>query len=77
MHAWRVFGHTETAHPSSVLWSSRDRNRLCWVGSRLVVVPLAVADPVGPHRRVMEQGRTLRGRVLLGKPFEGVEQDMV
>ena len=32
---------------------------------------LPVADPVGPHRRVMEQGRALRGRVPRGKPFEG------
>src|SRR5215475_15081647 len=39
--------------------------------------PLHVADPVGSHRRVMEQGRALRGRVLLGKPFEGVEQHVV
>src|SRR6266566_4111786 len=42
-----------------------------------VVAPLDVADPVGPHRRVMEQGRALHGRVPLGKSFEGVEQDMV
>ena len=41
------------------------------------VAPLDVADPVGPHRRVVEQGRALRGRVPLGKPFEGVEQDVV
>ena len=38
---------------------------------------LPAADPVGPHRRVMEQGCALRGRVPLGKPFEGVEQDVV
>ena len=38
---------------------------------------LGLADPVGPHRRVMEQGRALRSRVLLGKPFEGIEQDVV
>ena len=42
-----------------------------------VVAPLDVADPVGPNRRVMEQGRALSGRVTLGKPFEGVEQDVV
>src|SRR6266705_2121549 len=35
------------------------------------------ADPVGSHRRVMEQRRTLRGGVSLRKPFEGVEQDVV
>jgi hypothetical protein len=42
-----------------------------------VVTSLLVADPVGPHCRVMEQGRALRRRVPLGKPFEGVEQDVV
>ena len=42
-----------------------------------VVVPLPLADPVGSHRCVMEQGRALRSRVPLGKPFEGVEQDVV
>src|SRR5713101_1818316 len=42
-----------------------------------VVASLHVADPVGPHRRVKEQGRALRGRVPFGKPFEGVEQDVV
>jgi hypothetical protein len=41
------------------------------------VAPLAVADPVCPNGRVMEQGRALSGRVPLGKPFEGVEQDVV
>jgi hypothetical protein len=41
------------------------------------VTPLPVADPVGPHRRVMEQGGALRRRVPLGKPFEGVEEDVV
>ena len=35
--------------------------------------PLDVADPIGPNRRVMEQGRALSGRVPLGKPLEGVE----
>jgi hypothetical protein len=41
------------------------------------VAPLAITDPVCPNRRVMEQGRALTGRVPLGKPFEGVEQDVV
>jgi hypothetical protein len=39
-----------------------------------VVAPLDLADPVGPHRRVMEQGRTLHGRVPRGKPFESIKQ---
>lgn len=38
-----------------------------------VAAPLDAADPVCPNRSVMEQGRTLGGRVTLGKPFEGVE----
>src|SRR5436309_1211747 len=42
-----------------------------------LVASLHVADPVGPHCRAMEQGRALRGRVPLRKPFEGVEQNMV
>jgi len=42
------------------------------VPSVAVLAPLDVADPVGPHGRVMEQGRALRGRVPLRKPFEGV-----
>ena len=42
-----------------------------------VVALLDRADPVGPHRRVMEQGRALRRRVPLRHPFEGIEQDVV
>jgi len=42
-----------------------------------VVASLYVTDPVGPYRCVMEQGRALRGGVPRGKPFEGVEQDVV
>src|SRR5260370_37612734 len=41
------------------------------------VAPLSVADPVCPNRSVMEQRRTLRGRVTFGKPFEAVEQYVV
>ena len=37
-----------------------------------VVASLHVADPVGPYRGVMEQGRALRGGVPRGKPFEGL-----
>src|SRR6266849_11129330 len=42
-----------------------------------VVASLHGADPVGPYRGVMEQGRALRGGVPRGKPFEGVEQNVV
>src|SRR4029453_11259892 len=41
------------------------------------VAPLAVADPVCPNGRVMEQGCAFSGRVPVGKPFEGVEQNVV
>jgi hypothetical protein len=42
-----------------------------------VAALLDVADPIGPHRRVMEQGRALSDRTALGKAFEGIEQDVV
>src|SRR5438093_1315859 len=64
----------------AALWT-RDRRRV--IPSRLRrrsllrSHPLGLADPVGPYRRVMEEGRALHRRVSLGQPFEGVAQDLV
>src|SRR5262245_61854567 len=40
-------------------------------------VPLDIADPVGANRSIMKKRSALRGRVMFGEPFEGVEQDVV
>ena len=64
----------------AALWT-RDRRRVSPGRQRrrspLQSHLLDLADPVGPYRRVMEEGRTLRRRVSLGQPFEGVAQDLV
>src|SRR5712691_9399572 len=71
-HTWKTWPSTTPRPPPAL--SLRGR-----VPSVVVtgLASLHVADPVGSHRRVMEQRRTLRGGVSLGKPFEGVEQDVV
>jgi hypothetical protein len=36
-----------------------------------------VVDPVSADGRIVKQGSALGGRVALGEPFEGIEQDVM